>query len=63
MVSSDRPWKALVEHDDGVASGGGAGVLHSVLDGLGAVSEQRGALLVVPGGQRVEPLGHLDVGS
>ena len=50
----------VVEHDDGRTPGVGAGDLHGVLDGLGPGGEQRGALLVVAGGQPVQRLGHAD---
>jgi hypothetical protein len=51
----------VVEDDDGVAAGVGAGDLHSVLDRFGAGVQQHGALLVVTRGQAVEGFGDLDV--
>ena len=53
--------EAVVEGDDAAAPGGVAGHLDRVLDGLGAGVHEEGALLVVAGGQLVEPLAHLDV--
>ena len=52
---------AVVERDDGLPPGGRAGDLDGVLDGLGAGVEQRRALLVVAGRQRVELLADGDV--
>ena len=53
---------AVLEHDDRLALGVGAGDLDRVLHGLGAGVEQRRALHVVTGGQLVEGLADRDVG-
>ena len=52
---------AVVEDDDRLPPGVGAGDLHRVLDGLGTGVEQRRALLVVARRQPVERLAHVDV--
>jgi hypothetical protein len=51
----------VVEDDDGLLSGVGAGDLDRVLDRLGAGVEESGALLVVAGSQSVQCLGYGDV--
>ena len=52
---------AVLDDDDRLPLGVGAGDLHRVLDGLGTGVEQCRALLVVTGGEAVEGLAHLDV--
>ena len=51
----------VVERDDGLLAGVGAGDLDGVLDRLGAGVEQRDALRVVARGQPVELLADVDV--
>ena len=52
----------VVERDDRAAAGVIPGDLHGVLDGLGARVREHRLLRVLAGGERVQPLGELDVG-